>query len=181
MACRRLLVLLCCPSLAACVQPPPPPPSPSPALPSPTAALGPFTCGLPIDRGASGSGSVQASIARVGRQPGYDRIVFEYAGTAVPPFTIKPATPPFDKDPSGLPLAVSGEVFVEIVFREVPSIEGFSGPRSFNVGLPVVTDLEQRGDWEGVQQWIVGLSRQACIRVFSLKSPSRWVIDLKAS
>ena len=147
---------------------------------APVSAPGPFTCTLPVIRAGSGSGLAQPTTARVGGQPGYDRIVFEYAGTALPSLSVTAVAPPFVRDPSGRSLTVSGNAFLEIVFRELPGVgSGYSGSTSFNVGLPTLTDLEQRGDFEGVQQWIVGLSRQACVRVFPLTSPTRLVIDLQ--
>ena len=77
---------------------------------------------------------------------------------------------------------MSGRVFLRILFKSVPGISsGYSGPKSFKAGLPVLTDLELSGDFEGVQQWVAGLSRQACIREFTLTSPSRLVIDLASS
>jgi hypothetical protein len=150
--------------------------------PEPTVGLGPFTCRLPVDRAESGSGLAQPTTARVGGQSGYDRIVFEYAGTTLPSLSVTSVTPPFVTDPKGAPLTVSGRVFLGIVFRNVPGIaSGYSGPTSFKAGLPVLTDLELRGDFEGVQQWVAGLSGQACVRVFTLTSPSRLVIDLQSS
>jgi hypothetical protein len=149
--------------------------------------LGPFTCSLPISRAASGIGLppgslAQPTTARVAGQSGYDRIVFEYSGTALPSLSVTSVTPPFTTDPKGAPLTVSGKVFLGIVFHNVPGItSGYSGPTSFKAGLPVLTDLELRGDFEGVQQWVAGLSGQACVRVFTLTGPSRLVIDLKSS
>ncbi len=154
----------------------------SAAILEPAAGPGPFTCTLPVDRAASGSGLAQPTTARVAGQAGFDRIVFEYAGTALPSLSVTSVTPPFALDPSGKPLAVSGKVFLGILFRNVPGIvSGFSGPTSFKAGLPVLTDLELRGDFEGVQQWVAGLSGHACVRLFTLTSPSRLVIDLESS
>src|ERR1700682_421076 len=195
----RITVFLCCSSLAACSgqiasTPTPaqsvlgsPTPTVSPMAPptpanttAPVSSLAPFTCTLPVSRPAWGSGLAQPTTARVGGQPDYDRIVFEYAGTALPSLSVTAVSPPFVSDPSGRPLTVSGIAFLEIVFRELPGIgSGYTGPSRFKAGLPILTDLEPRGDFEGVQQWIVGLSGQACVRVFSLTSPTRLVIDLE--
>lgn len=206
----RMLVLLCFCGLAACGGQPASDQSPSrpaPATPvlalapttelapsasirtaltstTPTvlAAQEPFTCSLPVNRAASGSGLAQPTTARVGGQSAFDRIVFEYAGTALPSLSVTSATPPFSTDPKGAVLAVSGKVFLHIVFRNVPGIvSAYSGPKSFKAGLPVLTDLELSGDFEGVQQWVAGLSGQACVRVFTLTSPSRLVLDLESS
>ena len=207
----RILALLCCSGLAACGGQTASHPSPSRSASGttaralaattgltsstptttalitattsePTTGLGPFTCSLPVNRAASGTGLAQPTTARVAGQSGYDRIVFEYAGTGLPSLSITSVTPPFALDPSGKPLTVSGKVFLGIVFRNVPGIaSGYSGPTSFKAGLPVLTDLELRGDFEGVQQWVAGLSGQACVRVFTLTSPSRLVMDLASS
>src|ERR1700682_578697 len=114
----RILVLLCCSGLAA-------PITTSLATTTLTAQAvgpGPFTCSLPVDRAASGSGLAQPTTARVGGQSGYDRIVFEYAGTALPSLIVTSVAPPFVLDPSGLPLTVSGKVFLGIVFHSLPGI-----------------------------------------------------------
>jgi hypothetical protein len=204
MTAGRILALLCCSGLAACGGQAASHSSPSrstsgtlagalavaPTTPPLTSAttldvaggLGPFTCSLPYNRAASGSGLAQPTTARVGGQSGYDRIVFEYAGTALPSLSVTSVTPPFAEDASGKPLTVSGKVFLRIVFRNVPGIaSGYSGPTSFKAGLPVLTDLELSGDFEGVQGWVAGLSGQACLRVFTFTSPSRLVIDLESS
>jgi hypothetical protein len=205
------LVLVCCSALAACgSQTISHPSRPRPAGGSPAAAaaattteaaaavtaadlgsitsavpasgLEPFTCSLPVNRAASGNTLAQPTTARVGSQPGYDRIVFEYAGTALPALTVNPTSPPFAHDPSGLPLTVSGKSFLAIAFPKVPGIaSGYAGPTSFKARLPVLTDLELRGDFEGVQSWVAGLSGPACLRVFALPGPSRLVIDLASA
>lgn len=209
MTIRPVLVLLCCSGLAACGAQTASNPSPSrsasgtlrladikteltssPATGELTSAaasvpadgLGPFTCSLPINRVASGSGLARPSTARVAGQSGYDRIVFEYSGSATPSLVVTWITPPFVLDPSGKPLTVSGKAFLGIVFRNIPGAgSGYSGPTSFKAGLPVLTDLQLRGDFEGVQQWVAGLAGQACVRVFTLAGPSRLVMDLQPS
>jgi hypothetical protein len=210
MALGRILVLLCCSSLAACGGQAASQSSPGGAavgtparsstttteltslLPTPIAltspataadsGLGPFTCNPTVNRAASGSGLAQPTTARVGGQPGFDRIVFAYAGSALPSLSITSVTPPFVRDPSGQPVTVAGKVFLGIVFRNVPGIvSGYSGPTSFKAGLPLLTDLELSGDFEGVQQWVAGLSQQACVRVFALTSPTRLVVDLASA
>ncbi|HEY6379437.1 MAG TPA: hypothetical protein VI316_09675 [Candidatus Dormibacteraeota bacterium] len=160
--------------------------APAPTMTAESAAVtetasepGLFTCGLPLTRAASGSGLAQPTTARVGGQSGHDRIVFVYAGAALPSLTITSATPPFAGDPSARPLPVAGMAFLALVFRNLPGIaSGYSGPTSFTAGLTFLTDLELRGDFEGVQQWVAGLSGRACVRVFALTRPTRLVVDL---
>ena len=142
----------------------------------------PFTCSVPVVRQPSGASLANPTTAKVGSQPGFDRIVFEYAGPDLPWITVNSAARPFAHDPSGLPLAVTGKVFLAIVFPKLPGItSGYSGPTSFKAGFPVLIDMELRVDFEGVQSWVAGLSGPACVRIFSLTSPSRLVVDLESA
>ena len=112
---------------------------------------------------------------RVGLHPGYDRLVFEYAGGLRPQFTINPVVPPFTRDPSGLPLTVQGTQFARIRLDGI--VVGYKGATSLKPGGPFIVDVERQGEYEGQQSWIVGLTAGACPRVFGLAGPSRWVVD----
>ncbi|MGZ6313505.1 MAG: AMIN-like domain-containing (lipo)protein [Candidatus Limnocylindrales bacterium] len=150
-------------------------PSPS-ASPEPTDALAPLVCAFPLTRPASGTVPTHPIAIRLGQHPGYDRIVFQYLGDGVPALTIASVAPPFVRDPSGLPLTVTGSAFLQIKLEGV--FMEYVGVVSFPVGFAILQDLERQGDFEGVQTWIAGLSGSACARVFSLTSPTRLVIDL---
>ena len=143
--------------------------------PEPTDALGPFVCGSPITMAAVGTGQGVTTSVRVGLHPGYDRLVFEYAGGRRPQFIIDVVTPPFSLDPSGLPLAVEGTRFMRIRLDGI--VVGYAGATSFKPGGPFIVDVERLGEYEGQQSWIVGLAAGACPRVFGLTGPSRWVVD----
>ena len=148
---------------------------------SPTASarasdgLGPFICDATVTLPAVGTGQATTTAVRVGLQSGYDRLVFEYAGTLRPQFTINPTFPPFVHDPSGLPLTVQGAQFARIRLDGI--VVGYQGATSFKPGGPFIVDVERQGESEGQQSWIVGLTTGACPRVFGLTGPSRWVVD----
>jgi len=141
----------------------------------PTSGLGPFTCGSIITLPAAGTGQPATTEVRTGLHPGYDRLVFEYAGGRRPGLTIEAATPPFMLDPSGLPLTVKGARFVRIRLDGI--VVGYAGATSFAPGGPFLVDVERQGEYEGQQSWIVGLTAGACPRAFGLTGPSRWVVD----
>jgi hypothetical protein len=45
--------------------------------------------------------------------------------------------------------------------------------------LPVVQEVEQIGDFEGVLSWGIGLSQQSCMRTLELSNATRLVIDIQ--
>ncbi len=154
--------------------------TPTPSVPptasaEPTDALGPFVCTLPMTMPAVGTAHGATTDVRVGLHPGYDRLVFEYAGGQRPQLTIDTVTPPFSLDPSGLPLTVQGVQFVRIRLDGV--VVGYAGAMSLKPGGPAITDVERQGEYEGQQSWIVGLATGVCPRVLGLTGPSRWVVD----
>ena len=140
-----------------------------------TDALGPFICDATIVLPAVGTVQATTTAVRVGLQSGYDRLVFAYAGTPRPQFTVNPVVPPFTLDPSGKPLTVQGAQFARIRLDGI--VVGYKGATSFKPGGPFIVDVERQGESEGEQSWIVGLTTGACPRVFGLTGPSRWVVD----
>jgi len=141
----------------------------------PTDALGPYVCGTTISLPAVGTGQAATTDVRTGLHPGYDRLVFEYAGGRRPQLTITVVAPPFSLDPSGLPLTVQGTQFVRIRLDGI--VVGYTGATSFKPGGPFITDVKRQGEYEGQQSWIVGLAAGVCPRVLGLTGPSRWVVD----
>lgn len=143
---------------------------------------GPFACTLPVTD-AGTAARAQIIDIRVGEHDGYDRIVFEFdAGT--PEYRIEVAAPPFVRDPSGLPMNVSGSAFLQIVMNggTIVSPDGiatYSGPTSFSPDFAKLVALVNAGDFEAVSTWYVGLSDVSCLRVQTLASPSRLVIDIQ--
>lgn len=141
----------------------------------PTDALGPFVCGSTISLPALGAAQAATTDVRAGLHPGYDRLVFEYAGGRRPQLTIDAVVPPFSLDPSGLPLTVQGARFVRIRLDGI--VVGYAGATSLKPGGPFMADVERQAEFEGQQSWIVGLAAGVCPRVFGLTGPSRWVVD----
>lgn len=156
------------------------------ALPTASAAtdLGAFTC---VDQsgGANSGSAMQLTAVRVAHQPGFDRIVFEFApqpgATAhIPAYTVsRQASAKFVKDPSGLPVTMRGSSGLRIVFQAASGAASYSGNRDLTPNLPVVQEIEQLGDFEAVLSWGAGLSQASCIRALELANPTRLVIDVQ--
>lgn len=116
---------------------------------------------------------------RTGQQSGYDRFVIEFNGP-VPPFEVRrQTTATFVQDGSGKPVTLQGAAGVLVLVRNVSAHETYSGPTNLAPGYAVLREAQQVGDFEGVVQWGLGLSRPACIRTSVLTDPSRLVVDLQ--
>jgi hypothetical protein len=155
-------------------------PAPTPAR---SAELPAYICGLEITSPAS-IGIAHTADVRVGTHSGYDRVVFEYLEAGTPAFRIGRASPPFTKDPSGLPMAVNGSNVLEIVLNGGTKVADdgsptYTGPTNFEAAYPQLVHLVERGDFEGVNTWYLGLDGGECLRAYVLSDPSRIVIDIQ--
>lgn len=158
-------------------------PTPLPTQPAAT-DLGAFTC---QDRsgGASGSATMQLTDVRIAHQPGYDRLVFQFAAPAgatarVPAYTLsRQASANFVKDPSGQAVTMRGSYGLRVVFQQASGVGSYTKSQDIKAGLPVVQEVEQLGDFEAVLSWGAGLSRASCVRTLELTNPTRLVIDVQ--
>jgi hypothetical protein len=128
---------------------------------------------------------MQLTAVRVAHQPGFDRIVFEFApqsgGTAhLPAYTVsRQASAQFVKDPSGQAVTMRGSAGLRIVFHGASGATSYTGSRDQMPGLPVIQEVEQLGDFEAVLSWGAGLSQPSCLRTLELSNPTRLVIDVQ--
>ena len=182
-------------SVAACASPVPTASSPAPTQPAPTnvptphVSAPPFACGEPVGR----PGTVP--LARINglsvvNAGGVGRITFTFrsAGNvaAIPEVEIRPAAPPFSKDPSGLPLEVAGTAFLEIVLHGGTALDEsyqptYEGPVDFAPGGSPIVEMKRAGDFEAVSSWVVGLDGPSCVRILPLDGTSRLVIEISTT
>src|ERR1700694_3784994 len=158
-------------------------PTPLPTLSPSGTDLGAFSC-LDHTGGANTGSAMQLTAVRVAHQPGFDRIVFEFAPPAgatahLPAYTVsRQASAKFVKDPSGLPGKMRGSSGLRIVFHGA-NATSYGGSRDLTYTLPAVQEVEQLGDFEAVLSWGAGLSQASCIRTLELTNPIRLVIDVQ--
>ena len=157
---------------------PSPSPSPSPSA-SPTASTAPFACGTtygPVTQ--SGPQTAYVSDVRTGSHPGYDRITITFSNGAPTSVEVKTQTnATFTKDPSGQTVTLLGDSGLLITIRGADEHTSYSGSTDFKTGYSKLVEAQQVQDFEGVVQWGIGLSGNACYRVYLLKGPDRVVID----
>jgi len=177
--------------LAACAAPAPTtsgPTLPAPtSVPTPAVSPPPFAC----DETVGQPGTVP--IARISGfavegGAGAGRITFDFlssgAAVAVPQVEIRPGSPPFTKDPSGLPLDVAGTAFLVITLRGGTALDDdfnptFEGPFDVTPVEGPIVDVRRAGDFEAVSSWVVGLDGPACVRILPSDGSSRLVIEIR--
>jgi hypothetical protein len=118
---------------------------------------------------------------RAAGQPGFDRVVFEFEGSAVPGYRVEYVGQPMQCG-SGEPVEVAGEARLQV--RLVPAQahteegEPTVRERERRLDLPVLRELESTCDFEADVTWVLGLASRRPYRVQELSSPARLVIDV---
>jgi len=117
---------------------------------------------------------------RVGRHPGFDRVVFEFRG-GLPDHRIS-YVDQLVEDGSGRPVSVAGAADLQVVFQGANAHEEDGSPslspRRLSPGLPAVKEVTQVGDFEAVVGYGIGIDRRRPVTVSTLSGPSRLVIDV---
>lgn len=135
-----------------------------------------------------GTGTALLTAVRVGRNAGFERIVFEFEGTSVPGYRVGWVDGPILADGSGEPVAVDGDAYLEIVLQPASGVDmsapelrvTYEGPDRIDTSgtTEQLTDLVRTGDFEAVLTWVAGATQQAPFRVLALTSPTRIAIDV---
>jgi hypothetical protein len=127
---------------------------------------------------------VHTADVRIGTHDGYDRITFEYLEDGTPEFDMQTASPPFTQDASGNPMTVNGSPVMQITLQGATKLADdgsltYTGATEFEPGFPQLVHLIERGDFEAVNSWYVGLNGGDCMRAIVLTDPSRLVVDVQ--
>lgn len=126
---------------------------------------------------------------RVAHHQGYDRVVFELDG-AVPGYRVAYVREVLE-DPSGRAVGLQGDARILVTLRgettdtTFQTVEGatpssYTGPRRMLPDLPSVMEVRLVGDFEAVLSAAIGVDHQVPFRVFTLKNPTRVVVDVQA-
>lgn len=120
---------------------------------------------------------------RVARQPGFERIVFEF-DSGVPQHAVQ-----YEQNlmqcGSGDPVTVAGGATLVARFRSTVA-HRFEGERpvvtvparDMSPGLPQVRQLKQICDFEGEVEWAIGVAEQRPFTLSTQSAPPRIVIDV---
>ena len=151
--------------------PPVTPPTP------PGTTLPDFAC---TDASGGKTGVADTIAARVSEQPGYDRFVLQL-DSIVPTYTVKrQAKPVFPLGASGQTITLSGTAGVLVTVSSATGATTFSGPTDYvHPEYKILVEARQTQDYEGTVSWGLGLSKPACMRVFTLDAPARLIVDFQ--
>ena len=144
----------------------------------------PFPANADPDTGeASPGASVTVSDIRVGRQDGYDRVVFEVGGTGTPGWDVRYVDAPASQG-SGKPIDVAGDAVLQVTLTGAgypydTGVDEFAadGPLT-GAGTETVTEVAFDATFEGTTVAFVGTRSQAPFRVYLLENPTRVVVDV---
>ena len=119
---------------------------------------------------------------QVGDHDGFTRVVFRFAN-AVPGYSVKAADPPFVQDGSGKEIAVegNGHLAVRLIARAHDDEGKTTVPTT--IALPKTSSVRTvalLGDFEGVVNYVIGLSEPKGFKVFTLSAPARLVVDIQS-
>ncbi len=116
---------------------------------------------------------------RAGRHRGFDRVVFDFAGSKPAFYSVRYVRQV--QDGSGQRVPVAGRAVLEVVVMAAGHTESGSPtfPRPPSVrGFKALRQIVSAGDFEGNVTFGVGLRHRAGFRVFQLSGPDRLVIDV---
>ncbi len=153
-----------------------PQPEGVPAAAQWTAGITADSAGLPPDSPAVLRG------VRSGRHPGFDRVVFEFAGSRLPGYHLEYIDEPVRDCASGRPLNLPGQGWLQIRFRPARMHQNGGSTvenRDRKISLPVILRLVNTCDFENSVTWVAAVSEPQKYRVFSLRDPSRIVVDIR--
>lgn len=178
------------------------PPSTAP-VPDPTATSSTSTTGVPSGPDVVGELSTRTRqsagfltagqptallvAVRQASQPGFQRVVLEFAGDTAPQYRIGYETPPVRQPGSGFPVDIPGSAVLQIHAEPASQVDmsqqdfppTYDGPLQIPMQGPgPATDLVFVGDFEANLYWAVGLTRESPFAVGVLSNPTRLVIDI---
>jgi hypothetical protein len=133
------------------------------------------------DRGGEPS---LATAVRVGRNPDFDRVVFEFGTGAAPGYHVEYVDRPVRQCGSGHAVDVEGDAWLEIRLTPARAHDSAGNPTvmhqsSLHPEMPVVREIRLTCDFEGHVTWVLGLAHPNRYRVITLRNPSRIVVDVR--
>jgi hypothetical protein len=165
------------------------------ARPSPTATVIPTlapspgsspAAACPRSTGGNASNQAQLVAVRVAHQPGFDRLVFEFAQSAAPgPFGMPAYTVEAANSlsgPSGQPVTINGNAIFGTRFQNASTqnpngTPSYTGSTDMKPTTPLIKQIKLVEDFERVLLWGTGLDHLACPKVTELAGPFRVVLD----
>jgi hypothetical protein len=166
----------------------PSPTSTTAAPPTPTTTtIPPFDGTTDTKSGGAGDSDSRLVEVRVGKHPGFTRVVWEMDGSSgTPLYDVGLAAGPFG-NVSGNTVPVDGNAFIHV--RLFPGmrwdisdpngiVQTYFGPEEIDVGIGSIVEVVFLEDFEANMEWVIGLTTERPFKVFTLESPTRLAVDV---
>jgi hypothetical protein len=120
---------------------------------------------------------------RLGRQNGFDRVVFEIGGTGTPGWDVRYVDTASSQG-KGDTIDVAGKAILQVTLTGMgypfdTGVEEYSGPDPLTApGTKVVTEVAWDSTFEGTSVAFVGTSERTPFRVYLLEDPVRVVVEV---
>jgi hypothetical protein len=118
------------------------------------------------------------STVRAARQPGYDRVVFDFGPGALPPYVVEHVDRVIQGG-SGFVKPVQGSFFINVRFIQAGGSGEYRGATQVHPDTDNVREVVLSTNFEGALEFGIGLSRLACPRVTVLAAPARLLLDFQ--
>lgn len=162
----------------------PPPPATPATEPAPGEPEQPFPADARPDTATPSPGAaVTVTDIRLGRHDGFDRVVFEVAGSGIPGWDVRYVADPRSQG-SGDPVAVDGAAVLEVGLTGVglPTDTGvaeYARREPLTSGATeAVVEVVFDATFEGTTVSFVGVDERAPFRVYLLQAPTRVVLEV---
>lgn len=139
----------------------------------------------PVRRPSTSAPALAAVLQGVdaGREPGFDRVVFEFSGSGLPGYQVQYATEPIRACGSGAPVPLAGVGHLVVRFEPAQAHDTLgrvtSADRALAPRLPQVLEVKLVCDFEGQVEWALGLAALRPFRVLEDSQPSRVIVDVR--
>jgi hypothetical protein len=132
---------------------------------------------------ASADSRVTVRDIRIGRQDGFDRVVFEVGGTGTPGWDVRYVDGAVSQG-SGEPVEVAGDAVLQVSVTGAgypydTGVAEWAGPDPLSVAdAEVVTEVAFDATFEGTTVAFVGTAARSPFRVYLLEGPARVVVEI---
>lgn len=145
---------------------------------------GEWTAGIVDVPAAGASGGLRTlTDLRWGSHPGYERVAFEFEGTAVPAFHLEYIDKPVRRCGSGDPTPIEGDGWLEVRLRDTAAHDEAGEPtiaeREAYPRLENLREVEITCDFEGVVVVVLGVGSPNRYRALVLDQPARIAVDVR--
>ena len=119
----------------------------------------------------------------VTRETGFDRVVFEFSGPAIPSYRVEYITEPLRACGSGDVVSLAGTRRLVVRLEPAQAHDSLGratpGERALAPRLPAVLELRLLCDFEGQVDWAVGVAASRRFRVLEAAGPQRLFLDVR--